>query len=123
VVDTPNFTRGPLNFADPHAAVLGNPNFKPYFNTSLFSTEALGQLGNSNRRFFHGSGIANWDFGVTKNLALSESKRLEFRAEFFNIFNHANFAPPQGDIINSAFGAITSAADPRIGQVAIKFLF
>jgi hypothetical protein len=123
VVDTPNFTRGPLNFADPHAAVLGNSNFKPYFNTSLFSTEALGQLGNSNRRFFHGSGIANWDFGVTKNLALSESKRLEFRAEFFNIFNHANFAPAQGDIINSAFGAITSAADPRIGQVAIKFLF
>ncbi|HEV2425187.1 MAG TPA: carboxypeptidase regulatory-like domain-containing protein [Terriglobia bacterium] len=116
VVDTPNFTPGPLQFTNPRS---GNV----YFNTSLFSPEALGQLGNSNRRFFHGPGIANWDFGLMKDLNLTESKKLEFRAEFFNIFNHAQFGPPQGDIINSAFGLVTSASDPRIGQLAIKLLF
>jgi hypothetical protein len=53
----------------------------------------------------------------------TESKSLQFRAEFFNIFNHTNFQLPQGDIINSSFGFVTSANDPRIGQLAIKFLF
>jgi hypothetical protein len=116
VVDTPNFTPGPLKFTNPRT---GNA----YFNTSLFSLEALGQLGNSNRRFFHGPGIANWDLGLLKDLRLTESKMLEFRGEFFNIFNHAQFGLPQGDIINSSFGLVTSAAAPRIGQLAIKLLF
>ena len=116
VVDTPNFTRGPLNFQDPRSG-------KPYFNTSLFTPETLGQRGNSNRRFFHGPGIANWDFGLLKDLHLTETKSLEFRAEFFNIFNHAQFGLPQGDIINSSFGMVTSAAAPRIGQVAAKLEF
>jgi hypothetical protein len=61
VVDTPNFTPGPLNFTNPRSG-------KPYFNLSLFSPEGFGQLGNSNRRFFHGPGIANWDFGLLKDL-------------------------------------------------------
>jgi Carboxypeptidase regulatory-like domain len=116
VVDTPNYTPGPLNFTDPRSG-------QSYFNTSLFTPEAIGQLGNSRRRFFHGPGFANWDFGVTKNLPITESKSLQFRAEFFNIFNHANFNSPQGNIINSSFGLVTSAMDPRIGQVALKFLF
>src|SRR6266581_7110982 len=94
VVDTPNYTPGPLHFTNPRS---GNP----YFNTSLFSLEALGQLGNSNRRFFYGPGIANWDLGLMKNVQLTEAKQLAFRAEFYNIFNHAQFDSPQGDIINS----------------------
>jgi hypothetical protein len=122
VVDTPNFTPGPLNFTDPRSRdANGNP--KPYFNTSLFSLEAIGQLGNSNRRFLHGPGMANWDFGLLKDVPFTESKKLEFRVEFFNIFNHTNFQLPEGDIINSSFGFVTSANDPRIGQLAIKFLF
>ena len=122
VVDTPNFTPGPLHFTDPRSRdSSGNP--KPYFNTSLFGLEAIGQLGNSNRRFFHGPAMANWDFGLLKDLPLTESKTLEFRTEFFNVFNHTNFGLPQGDIINSSFGFVTSARDPRIGQLAIKFIF
>ena len=129
VVDTPNYTPGPLNFANPRSG-------KPYFNTSLFlqegcftstcpgdGTQVYGVLGNSNRRFFHGPGIANWDLGLMKDLQITESKKLEFRAEFYNIFNHAQFDSPQGDIINSSFGFVTSARDPRIGQLAIKFFF
>ena len=116
VVDTPNFTPGSLNFTNPRGG-------QPYFNTSLFTPEALGELGNSNRRFFHGPGLASWDFALLKDVRLTESKTLEFRGEFFNIFNHAQFTLPEGDIINSSFGLVTSAHDPRIGQLAVKFLF
>lgn len=116
VVDTPNFTPGPLNFTNPRSG-------QPYFNISLFTPEATGQLGNANRRFFHGPGIANWVFGLLKDVHLTESKRLEFRAEFFNIFNHAQFNLPNGDIISSDFGKIHSAREPRIGQLAMKLLF
>ena len=52
---------------------------------------------------------------------------LEFRAEFFNVFNHAQFAfndpTSSGDINGSNFGVITNARDPRIGQMALKFSF
>jgi hypothetical protein len=53
----------------------------------------------------------------------TESKSLEFRAEFFNIFNHANFNNPDGEFLDSTFGLVTGAQSPRIGQLAIKFLF
>jgi len=116
VLDTPNYTPGNLHFTDPHSG-------QPYFNSSLFSLEALGQLGNSRRRFFHGPGFGNWDLSLTKEVSLTEVKKLQLRAEFFNVFNHTNFNSPQGDIIASSFGLVTSAMDPRIGQVALKFIF
>jgi hypothetical protein len=116
VIDTPNYTPGSLQFTDPHSG-------KPYFNTSLFTLEALGQLGNSSRRFFHGPGGGNWDLSLVKDVPLSEAKKLELRAEFFNAFNHTRFKLPEGNIINSSFGLVNSANDPRIGQVAMKFIF
>jgi hypothetical protein len=94
-----------------------------YVNTSLFSQEILGQVGNSPRRFFHGPGINNWDMALRKQLALTESKALEFRFEFFNVFNHAQFNNPDGEFTDSTFGEVTSAKAARIGQVALKFLF
>ena len=48
---------------------------------------------------------------------------MEFRAEFFNVFNHAQFTNPRGDINGSDFGQITNARDPRIGQMALKLSF
>ncbi len=122
ILDAPNFTPGPLNFTDPRK---GNPGTlkNPYFNTSLFSAPAIGQLGTSSQRFFHGPGINNWDMALLKNLRLTESKTLEFRAEFFNAFNHAQFLNPNGNFLSSDFGFVTGARDPRIGQLAIKFLF
>jgi len=116
VVDTPNVKAGDLQFNDPRSG-------KPYFNTSLFTLEPLGTLGNANKRFFHGPGINNWDMALLKDTRITETKLLQFRAEFFNIFNHAQFYNPPGDILNSNFGYVTQARDPRIGQVALKFLF
>ena len=121
-IDEPNYTPGNLQITDPRKADPSTGT-NPYFNISLFSKETLGQLGNASRRFFHGPGLNNWDFALLKELRLTESKNLQFRAELFNLFNHAQFGEPQGSILNSNFGFVTSANAPRIGQVAIKFLF
>ena len=63
---------------------------------------------------------------LQKNLALTESKHMEFRLEAFNVFNHAQFYGPaavNGNITSANFGQIVSAAPPRQVQVAAKFIF
>ena len=81
----------------------------------------LGTFGTANRRFFHGPGFNNTDFGILKRTAITERFSFDLRFEFFNIFNHAQFMNPSGDITGSSFGVITNARDPRIGQVSAKF--
>lgn len=119
-VDTPNYVPGRL-------AVNTNPrNGKPAFNTALFSLPQLGDAGTARRRLFYGPGIGNFDMAVAKSLALTESKSLEFRAEAFNIFNHAQFYGPaavNADINSARFGQVVSAASPRLVQMAARFLF
>jgi len=60
---------------------------------------------------------------LLKDVAVSERLKLQFRGEFFNIFNHAQFLNPSGNINSGSFGIVTSARDPRIGQLAVKLLF
>jgi hypothetical protein len=94
-----------------------------YFSTSQFSTEVLGQLGTSAPRFFSGPGLNNWALSLHKTTKVTERLGVEFRAEFFNAFNHVQFNSPDGDISDSTFGWVTSAGSPRIGQVALKLTF
>lgn len=115
-VDVPNYTPGNLGFHNPRSG-------QPYFNTSLFTPEAIGEFGNSSRRFFHGPGINNFDMALLKSFHLTESKSLEFRTEWFNIFNHAQFDSPNGNINAGTFGLVTGASAPRIGQLALKLHF
>jgi hypothetical protein len=61
--------------------------------------------------------------GLQKNFPLLESTSLQFRAEFFNIFNNVNFNQPQNFLGTSSTGQITSALDPRILQLALKLSF
>ncbi len=129
-VDEPNRAPGSLSFKDPRTAVLPGasaqcPNgCNPYFNIGLFSKEAIGQLGNSSRRFFGGPGWNNFDLSLTKDVKLTESKSLQLRGEFFNAWNHAQFGSPQGTINNtSTFGLVTGANAPRNGKVRMKFFF
>jgi hypothetical protein len=116
-VDVPNFAGG---------HVLADTNGRdgnPYFKTSLFSNELLGRLGNSRRRFFHGPGINNFDMALLKSTKIRESKELQLRLEAFNLFNHAQFESPTGEINSSQFGLVTSARPGRILQLGVKFLF
>jgi hypothetical protein len=118
-VDVPDFAGG-------HVLADTNPrDGKPYFNTSLFSNELLGQFGTSRRRFFHGPGINNFDIALLKTTKLTESKELQVRVEAFNAFNHAQFQNPPsfGEINSSQFGLVTTTLDPRIMQIAMKLIF
>lgn len=95
-----------------------------YFSTTAFSTQQLGVPGNSNRRFFHGPSVGDTtNMAFLKNTPFKDRYVLQFRAEFFNLFNHAVFSSPTGDFNSPNFGQITSAADGRIGQMALKLSF
>jgi hypothetical protein len=80
-----------------------------------------GTFGTANRRFFHGPGFNNTDFGFSKRTVIRENYAFDLRVEFFNIFNHAQFENPSGNISSGNFGVVTKARDPRIGQVSAKF--
>lgn len=118
-VDVPNFDAS-------HGHVLLDRNPRDgvsYFDTALFSNEQLGQFGTSRRRFFHGPGLSNFDMALLKSTKITEAKELQLRFEAFNVFNHAQFGNPSGEINSSTFGLVTSARAPRIMQVGLKFLF
>jgi hypothetical protein len=119
-VDTPNFLGGDLRL-----------NRKPRdgrtaFDTSRLPMPELGVIGNARRRFFYGPGMDNFDMAVEKKVALGESKQLCFRAETFNIFNHAQFFGPEainGNPDSATFGRIVNANSPRQLQLAAKLTF
>jgi len=94
------------------------PTFGCY-DPSLF-----GVIGNAKRTLCCGPGINNFDFSVQKVTPITENTRMEFRAEFFNIFNHTQFNNPDGNTTDgSDFGRIKRARDPRLVQFALKFYF
>jgi hypothetical protein len=99
---------------------------QPYFNPNYFQPEPLGQVGNAMRRYFSGPGINNFDIALLKDTQITERTAVQFRAEAFNVFNHAQFMNPSGDVNNTSaggFGFVTAARDPRIMQLALKVLF
>jgi hypothetical protein len=129
--DRPNLVAGASN-----NPVTGNPN--QWLNPASFSLEPLGTLGNLGRDTAIGPGLWNLDTALLKETRvtkISESFSVQFRAEFFNIFNHANFAPPPSLSVfnlnpngtaapNPAFGQITSTANnSRQIQFGLKVIF
>jgi hypothetical protein len=119
-LDYPNVV-GPVVTQNPRKSGPNGPN--TYFLPSAFASEQLGVIGDAAPRFFHGPGIINTDFGMTKMIAITESMAIQIRGEFFNVFNHANFNTPVGDFSSGQFGEVTSARAPRIGQVSAKFIW
>jgi hypothetical protein len=118
--DVPNFV-GPLITYDPRMTSATGQHL--FFSKDGFASGPLGGFGSSNVKFFHGPGFNNWDLALHKDTRITESMALQFRAEFFNVFNHAQFNNPTGNFNSSLFGAVTSARDPRIGQMSLKFLW
>jgi hypothetical protein len=94
-----------------------NPNAFDCVNVPMFS------FGNSGRNILRGPGRNNFDLSVGRLFNLTESKTIEFRSEFFNAFNHAQFFNPDHNGFDANFGQITQARDPRIIQLALKFMF
>jgi len=127
---------GPVVKVDPRTPNLACPTTIPatptspaipgtgcYFLPGAFAPNGtLGTFGTANRRFFHGPGFNNSDFGMLKRTTIRENFAFDIRFEFFNIFNHAQFKNPDGNIDDTGgFGVVTQARDPRIGQVSAKF--
>ncbi len=82
-----------------------------------------GQFGNAGRNVVRGPGIENVDLSLFKAFSLGEARRLQFRAECFNLLNHANLRLPENDLQSPAFGQILQAGSPRLLQLAIKVVF
>jgi hypothetical protein len=102
-----------------------NDKIFQWFNTSLFSANAIGTFGNSGRNILRGPQFFNTDLGVLKDTALTERASLQFRAEFFNIFNNPNFRLPNNNASSAQFGRITAVTDDnqRIVQMGLKLSF
>jgi hypothetical protein len=122
--DMPNQV-GPVVTVNPRKSNPGCPTTDGtgcYFLPAAFAVNTdLGTFGTANRRFFHGPGFNNTDFGFSKRTVIKENYAFDVRLEFFNIFNHAQFMNPSGNISGSSFGIVTNARDPRIGQISAKF--
>ena len=81
-------------------------------------------MGNSGRGMFRGPGQANLDFSLFKNIPIREQIKMEFRTEFFNILNHANFGNPGTSLDSGSFGQISSTTvNARLVQFALKLSF
>jgi hypothetical protein len=97
-----------------------------WFNTNAFTQPDTFSLGNEPRLdpLLRSAGIANWDFAAFKRIPITERINLQFRAEFFNLFNRVQFSPPNGSccsLNNSQFGVVTSQANtPRLVQFALR---
>ena len=108
---------GPFWF-NPNAFICaGNTLLSPNCPTST------GQFGNLGRNAIYGPGQINWDMTVSRRFPVKERWKLEFRGDFFNILNHANWNNPATSITSATFGQVTSFGSPRIIQLALKLYF
>jgi hypothetical protein len=94
-----------------------------WFTTEAFALPALGTFGNAGRSLVRGPGINNWDIVFSKRTDLKEKITLQFRSEFFNLFNHAQFSSVATTVNSSTFGQVTGTRDPRIIQFGLRLLF
>jgi hypothetical protein len=102
---------------------LPNPSASEWFNTSAFVTSPYGTFGNEGRNIVTGPGLETIDFSIIKNTHLTERLNMQFRSEFFNLLNHANFNLPDNFLGSPTFGQIVSAQPARRIQFGLKFLF
>ncbi|HWP84276.1 MAG TPA: TonB-dependent receptor [Terriglobia bacterium] len=125
--DNANIGAGPAQRPD----LLRNPNLdssqqtpEHWFDTGAFAAPAPFTFGNAGRNIVFADGTVNVDFSLLKRTSVSETSTLEFRAEFFNVFNNTNFAGVPGRIaFTPNFGRYFSAENPRQIQLGLKLTF
>jgi hypothetical protein len=112
--DTRNPDRPSVDPSFSGPVVLGNPN--QWFNPNAFLLPAFGAYGNLGRGTLTGPGLATLDVSLFKNTPVSERVTLQFRAEFFNFLNRANFGPPNATVFTN--GITTTSTVPAISPAA-----
>jgi Carboxypeptidase regulatory-like domain len=109
--------------------VLSNPTLAEWFNPACFAAPGTGELGNANRTPLSGPDFVNTDFSIIKHFVPREGMRIDFRTEFFNLFNHPQFGSPGGNGTGADFNTPTFAVvnytvnNPRLVQFALKLAF
>jgi outer membrane receptor protein involved in Fe transport len=101
---------------------LDNPTPNQWFDKTAYSVPAAGTQGTAGRNTVRGPGTQIVDFSAIKRIPLG-SRRLEFRAEIFNVFNHPNFGNPDANISNVTAGVISTADDGRNMQFGLRFVW
>ena len=118
---------GPLAQAVDPAAPACVPVSGYAFDPNLFTNATVvpGTIGNAPRSICCGPGINNWDMSFSKKTSFGERLQMEFRADVFNVWNHAQFYTVDGNISNQGgtFGQVLHVRDPRLLQFALKFHF
>jgi len=94
-----------------------------WFGISFFSELLAGTLGTCGNGVLRGPGLSEFDFGIEKEIPLSESRRFEFRGEFINLTNTPIFNSPNTSVTSALFGQIRSAQGERNVQLALEFYF
>jgi len=108
--------------------VVGNPyvrntNTLVWISPAAFLANTLGTFGDAGNNSLRAPGFFDIDANATRSFRIRENKIFQLRFEFFNLLNHTNFSTPVATLSSSSFGVIQSAADPRILQLAAKFMF
>ena len=112
--------------------VVGDPDGGPHTVDEWISRSAFerlniqtqaGQFGNAGRNIARGPSYLNADASLVRDFPVTSATRLQFRAEVFNVANHANFGLPVADLNSPSFGRILSAGPPRLVQFALKVIF
>jgi hypothetical protein len=115
------------------AVLIGNPyggsacpataHCKSFLNPASFTANAAGTYGNIVKGSFVGLRYTDVDLSIARSFPITEAAALQFRAEYFNLFNHTNFGDP-GTTLGGTFGEVTgTAGDPRIAQFSLKLNF
>jgi hypothetical protein len=107
--------------------ILGDPygdkSVSNYLNPRAFAIPDRGTLGNSGLGAIAGPGSWQFDVAISRTFQFTESQKMEFRAEAFNLTNSFRMNDPVTTFNSNTFGQITSAKEPRIMQFALKYFF
>jgi hypothetical protein len=122
--DVANTGSGPQRPDRIASGVLDHPTINEWFDTSAFVLNAPYTWGNSGRNILYTDGLTVWDASLLRNFSIREGMRLQLRGEFFNALNHPDFGGPVTNFSSGNFGKVFGTRNaPRIGQVALKFIF
>ena len=94
-----------------------------FFNRDAFVLPQVGRYGSAGRGIFSGPALVQTDLAILKEIPVLEMHRVQFRAEFFNIFNQVNFNNPVATLSNATYGRITGSQPGRVIQLGLKYLW
>jgi hypothetical protein len=116
-------SRGDFQRADVVGSIDGPRTRQEWFNTRAFANPARYTFGNAGRNIIEGPGTAIVDFGVYKNIPITERHHTQWRFEAYNILNRTNLVNPGTSFGTSGFGVISGSGSARQIQLAFKYLF